>query len=146
MSNDFLDPETCKKHWPCRDPPKMGRSIAGAVAISFLIIIVLSAVNMRWLDPAIAVAIIGGIVFFGTLALADYVTPDEGVSTGELRTAISAAIIVVYLMVIALSLGDKFGTHDVQIIDVFSNVVIVVVAFYFGSKGAKELVALWKET
>lgn len=145
MSDDFPDPETCRRHWPCRDPPKMGRSVAGAVAIFTFILIVLAAVSVRWLDPAVAVAIIGGIVFFGTLSLADYVTPDEGVSTGELRTAISASIILVYLTVIALSLGDTFGTHDVQIIEMFSDVVIIVVAFYFGSKGAKELVALWKK-
>jgi hypothetical protein len=132
----------CRKKWPFRCPPKIQYSILGSVIAFCLIALVLLVVN----NVAIAVAIIGGIVFFATLAIADYSSPDVGVSTGEMRSAMSAAIVVVYIIVVALSLGGRFQyTGDSKIIDSFSAVVITVIGFYFGSKGAIELLSKWKE-
>ncbi|MCX9015168.1 MAG: hypothetical protein OIN89_10355 [Candidatus Methanoperedens sp.] len=150
MSNDLS--EKCKmcipdetetlKLWPSRCPPKMKYSILGSVIAFCIIAIVLLFVD----NIAIAVAMIGGIVFFATLAVADYSSADVGVSTGEMRSAISASVIVVYLVVIALSFGGKFQqTFDYRIIESFTGVVITVIGFYFGSKAAIELLDKWKK-
>lgn len=141
QSEKKIPKDLCKEKWPCRAPPKIANSILGAVVVFILIAAVLYFVP----DKAIAVAIVGGIVFFATLAIADYSSPDIGVSTGEMRSAISAAIVVVYILVIAFSLGGKFvSAIDSKIVDSFSDVVMVVVGFYFGSKGAIELLDRWK--
>jgi hypothetical protein len=150
MSNDLSEkcnmriPDEKKtiELWPSRCPPKIRYSILGSVIAFCLIAIVLLFVD----NIAIAVAIIGGIVFFTTLAVADYSSADVGVSTGEMRSAMSASIVVVYLIVIALSLGGKFqSSFDFRIIDSFTAVVITVIGFYFGSKAAIELLDKWKK-
>lgn len=133
----------CLKKWPFRCPPRIQYSALGSIVAFCLIAIVLLVIN----NTAVAVAIVGGIVFFVTLAIADYASPDIGVSTGEMRSAISATIVVVYIIVVALSLGGNFGSAaDSKIIESFSAVVITVVGFYFGSKGAIELLDKWNES
>ncbi len=67
--NRFIpDPKTCMEKWPSRCSPRTAYSAAGAVITFILIAIVLLDVR----DLTIAVAIIGGIVFFATLRIADY--------------------------------------------------------------------------
>jgi len=135
--------DECQKKWPFRCPPRIEWSAVGAVATFILIGIVLWVFKEQ---IALGVAIVGGIVFFATLALADYSSPDVGVSTGEMRSAISATIVVVYIILVALSFGGNLGsTVDSKVIDTLSSVVITVVGFYFGSKGAIELLGKWKE-
>lgn len=141
--NRFIPNEDeCKKRWPFRCPPRTEWSAIGAVATFVLIGIVLWVLRGQL---ALAVAMVGGIVFFATLALADYSSPDVGVSTGEMRSAISATIIVVYIIIVALSFGGNLSTVDSKIIDTLSSVVITVVGFYFGSKGAIELLGKYQE-
>ncbi len=135
--------DECQKKWPFRCPPRTEWSAAGAVATFVLIGIVLWVLKGQL---ALAVAMVGGIVFFATLALADYSSPDVGVSTGEMRSAISATIIVVYIILVALSFGGNLGSAvDPKILDTLGSVVITVVGFYFGTKGAIELLGKWKE-
>lgn len=136
------DEDKCREKWPYRRPPRIQWSIGGCVIAFILIAFVLIFVK----ELSLAVAIVGGIVFFVTLAIADYSSPDIGVSTGEMRSAISASIIVVYIIVVALSLGGRFvELKDSKIIESFSSVVITVIGFYFGSKGAIELLSIWKD-
>ncbi len=85
----------------------------------------------------LAIATVGIVTFIGILALANYVSIDPRISTGEMRSAITASIIVVYLVVIAFSFTDEKNISETAktVIQHFTWVVGVVVIFYFGSKG-----------
>jgi hypothetical protein len=138
----------CKELFPCRDKaPNIKYSFVFAVLIIFFVGFLIFAVDQSpmgfTLDPASALALIGTVVFFSTLILADYASPDVGVSTGEMRSAISATIIVVYLVYLAFSLGGKFKP-EAAIVSSFTNLVSIVVIFYFGSKGVIEAIKIWK--
>ncbi len=125
-------------------PPKFKNSATGAIiTIIALVIVIISFAD----NPAIAIAMVGGIVFFATLTLADYTSPDiaePGLSTGEMRSAISATVIVVYILVVGFFMSGRTNL-TAEILNSFSGVVIAVVGFYFGTKGIAEIQAVRKE-
>lgn len=142
-----LDPK-CKELFPCRDKaPSIKYSFVFALLIILFVGLLIFAVDHPLvgitLDPASSLALIGTVVFFSTLILADYASPDVGVSTGEMRSAMSATVIVVYLVYLAFSLGGKFKP-EATIVSSFTNLVSIVVVFYFGSKGVIEALKIWK--
>jgi len=87
----------------------------------------------------LALASVGIVTFLGVLALADYVSVEHSVSTGEMRAAMTASITVVYLVMLALTFSGA-TLPDSPIIEHFSWVVGVVIVFYFGSKGVLQYI------
>lgn len=141
---DISNEEECVKNWPARCPPKFKNSAMGAI---ITIIAIVSVIFLFADNPAIAIAMVGGIVFFATLTLADYASPDvaePGLSTGEMRSAISATVIVVYILVVGFFISGKTNLTT-EILNSFSGVVIAVVGFYFGTKGIAEIQAAAKK-
>lgn len=95
--------------------------------------------------PFLAIAAVGIITLIGVLALADYVSVEPSVSTGEMRSALSASIVAVYLVVVALAAtgGPLASTESaVAVIQNFTWVVGAVVIFYFGSKAVLQYAQL----
>lgn len=84
-----------------------------------------------------AIASIGIVTFIGVLALADYVSIEHSISTGEMRSAMTASITVVYLVITALTFTRDPSDAAVAttVIQHFTWVMGAVVVFYFGSKG-----------
>jgi len=84
-----------------------------------------------------AIASIGIVTFIGVLALADYVSIEHSISTGEMRSAMTASITVVYLVIVALAFSGNQDESDTasKVIEHFTWVMGIVVIFYFGSKG-----------
>lgn len=84
----------------------------------------------------LAIGSVGILTFIGVLTLADYVSVEKSVSTGEMRSAMAASITVVYLVIIAFAVSGKLAINsDVRgVIEHFTWVVGAVVVFYFGSK------------
>ncbi len=131
------------RKWPNRDPPRFEYSAAGAIITIFAI------VEVIWLfsnNPALAIAMTGAIVFFAVLTLADYSSPDvaePGLSTGEMRAAISATIMVVYILIVGFFISSR-AVITADVLNSFSNVTMVMVGFYFGTKGLAEILRVRK--
>ncbi len=95
-----------------------------------------------------ALAGVGIVTFLGVLALADYVSIEPSVSTGEMRSAIASSIVVLYLVVIALTFSGQVPAETAiatTLINNFTWVVGIVVVFYFGSKGVLQYIELTKD-
>jgi predicted neutral ceramidase superfamily lipid hydrolase len=116
-------------------PADYTRIIAFAFLIAALDIVLLLVIGF-W-NAALAIASVSIISFFGTLSLADYAKKQLGYEKGELRTAITATIIVTYLVIVA---QITFSTNSIDtdlaetVIINFGYVVWIVLGFYFGTK------------
>ncbi|MGI0023067.1 MAG: hypothetical protein ACRD9Q_09435 [Nitrososphaeraceae archaeon] len=90
----------------------------------------------------LAIGSVGILTFIGVLTLADYVSVEKSVSTGEMRSAMAASITVVYLVIIAFAVGGKLAINsDIRgVIEHFTWVVGAVIVFYFGSKAVLQYV------
>lgn len=67
----------------------------------------------------------------------DYVSIEPSISTGEMRSAMTASIVVVYLVVVAFAFsGEALALTALAstVIQHFTYIVGIVVIFYFGSK------------
>jgi hypothetical protein len=96
----------------------------------------------------LAIASAGIATFIGTLCLADYVSIEPSVSTGEMRGAIAGSIIVVYLIVVSYAFSgvdSAAAILNTTIIQNLTTVVGIVVVFYFGSKAVLQYVKDKKE-
>lgn len=89
-----------------------------------------------------AIASIGIVTFIGVLALADYVSIEHSISTGEMRSAMTASITVVYLVMVALAFAGNPSDASTasKVIEHFTWVMGIVVIFYFGSKGVLQYI------
>lgn len=119
--------------------------IACAVAIltvaSFLIGMLYD--NVSW-----SIAGVGIITFFGMLVISSYHTLHEPDSKGTMRKAIAGSMISVYV-ILALLFSDKLPTFENEaamgMMQNFSYVIMTIIGFYFGTKGAKEFLKFWRE-
>ncbi len=95
-----------------------------------------------------SIAGVGIITFFGMLAISSYHSLHQPNSTGTLRKAIAGSMISVYIVVLALLFSDNLPTLEneaaMTLLDNFSYVIMTIIGFYFGSKGAIEFLKIWK--
>ena len=93
--------------------------------------------NLGW-----TVAAVGIVTFFGMLIVSSYHKRDspEG-DKGTMRDALTASLISAYFVVLTYSLSVKIesSTPVNSLLSSFSSVIIIVIGFYFGSKGAVEI-------
>lgn len=94
----------------------------------------------------IAIGSVGVVTFIGVLTLADYVSVEKSISTGEMRSAMAASITVVYLVIMAFAVSGKLAINsDIRgVIEHFTWVVGVVIVFYFGAKAVLQYVDITK--
>jgi hypothetical protein len=82
------------------------------------------------------------------LAISSYHSLHQPNSTGTLRKAIAGSLISVYIVVLALLFSDNLPTLEneaaMTLMDNFSYVIMTIIGFYFGSKGAIEFLKIWK--
>jgi hypothetical protein len=117
-------------------------STFGALAIMIADICLLT-VFIHFGNTFLAIASVGIVTFVGVLALADYVSIEPSVSTGEMRSAITASIMVLYLVFVAYAFtGGAVPSTDLAstAIQNFTYVAGIVVIFYFGSKAVLQYV------
>ncbi len=95
-----------------------------------------------------SIAGVGIITFFGMLSISSYYSLHQPNSTGTLRKAIAASMISVYIVVLALLFSDDLppleNEASMTLMSNFSYVIITIIGFYFGSKGATEFLKIWK--
>ncbi len=91
---------------------------------------------------------VGIITFFGMLSISSYHSLHQPNSTGTLRKAIAASMISVYIVVLALLFSDDLppleNEASMTLMNNFSYVIITIIGFYFGSKGATEFLKIWR--
>ncbi len=120
--------------------------IACAVAILSIISFFLGMFydNVSW-----SIGGVGIITFFGMLAISSYHTLHQPDSKGTMRKAIAGSMISVYVVVLALLFSDKLPSFEneagMAMVQNFSYVIMTIIGFYFGTKGAKEFIKLWRE-
>ncbi len=95
-----------------------------------------------------SIAGVGIITFFGMLSISSYHSLHQPNSTGTLRKAIAASMISVYIVVLALLFSDDLppleNEASMTLMNNFSYVIITIIGFYFGSKGATEFLKIWR--
>ena len=116
--------------------------VAGSAILSFLIGELLG--NISW-----SIVGVGIITFFGMLAISSYHSLHKPNSKGTMRKALASSLISVYIVVLALLFSGNLPSLDNQasmtLMENFSYVIMTIIGFYFGSKGAIEFLKLRKE-
>lgn len=99
-------------------------------------------------DVAWSIAGVGLITFFGMLIISSYHAIHHPDSKGTMRKALAGSLVAVYVVILALSLsGRLYYTENVMVmilVENFSVVIITIIGFYFGTKGATEFLKMWK--
>lgn len=122
--------------------------IAAIVAVADIVIIYIGIVNhdndiLYW-----SIASEGMITFFGMLIVSSYHARYKPSSKGIMRRAIAASLISMYVILLALTISGKFTSNADQITQViveeFSIIIMIIIGFYFGSKGMIEILDFWK--
>ena len=93
------------------------------------------------------IAFVGIVAFFGMLMITSYHQEHHPKHIkghkGVMRRAIASSFIIVYFIVLSLVLfGEESIIENVpreKILEHFTSIIIVIIGFYFGSKGAIEL-------
>ena len=119
-----------------------------AVVIGVIIIIsnivilyigTVDAVSLLW-----SIGSIGTITFFGTLILANTLSRTRNLDKGEVQIALTSSVVLVYFVIVALvvcidcHIGDSIEIDS--ILNSFTTIVGVLIAFYFGSRA----IEVWK--
>jgi len=117
-------------------------AIVAAIDVA-IIIIGLELQNYDKINLGWTVAAIGIITFFGTLSVSSYHKKHsaEG-DKGTMRDALAASLICTYFVVLSFSIFEKINSGNTSVDSVlnsFSSVIMIMVGFYFGSKGAIEI-------
>jgi hypothetical protein len=127
--------------------PKMwlnSLKIIMAIGIINLIILplltVILGISLQWIFVGIGI-----VTFFGILLLVNYMSGSTSYNSGEIRTAITASFVTVYLILLPLiSLGSVNITsiNPFTTIGYFTWIVGAVVIFYFLSRSIEQYVKI----
>lgn len=122
-----------------------------AAVVAFLDIYFISEAMENQSKISFYLAAIGIATFFGVLIISSFHAVTNKQSKGTMRKAIASTIIIVYISAFALitfgestNLSINSDLNDNTILEHFSNVVMVVIGFYFGTKGVREFIEKWK--
>ena len=92
-------------------------------------------------NPTWIIAATGIMTFFGLLMISSYHKrnfadhPDKG----TMRDAITGSLISVYFIILGFDMTKGIDSSANPILNNFSSVIIVLIAFYFGTKAATEI-------
>lgn len=85
------------------------------------------------------------VTFFGLLALPGGISKDGSILESRIRFAVTGCLIIVYLVHFGSIVYDDnllkedSGSFAISTISTFSNLLVVVISFYFGSTAAIEI-------
>ena len=130
LPKEKRDNYTSKEDW-------IGTSVLG-IALVAIDLIVLFIGSRIYNDPIWIIAATGIITFFGMLMISSYHKRSIASSDkGTMRDALTGSLISVYFIVLGF-MFKGVQTSD-PLLNNFSNVIVILVAFYFGSKAATEI-------
>ena len=158
-------PETTNKELPQQETKNIdlqGRTYKRWAITSGLALIVMTTILAllyagiveRW-NPVWSLSAIGIITFFGMLIVSS-IHQVKVDSQGTMRKALASSMVIVYLIVFTLIIfGVDFdtllldetskgesptGLTSSEILDHLTKIILVILGFYFGTKGIKEIV------
>lgn len=109
--------------------------IVGAIAVGIGIVNPYSIINP---DVSAFGLVILFVSLFAFLICAFYYSDDKGLDKGEIRRSITITFIVMYVAFLCLSLAPSNAVLDFKgdntFINNFHNAILVILAFYFGSR------------
>ena len=122
------------------------RKTGASVIAAFIVILDILALTLGLIIATAPVALslgcVGVITFVGMLTLSNYLSHDPALSKGEMRKAIAASLILVYLNFLAFVVFGKVTASEAElaktIVGHFTTVVGIVIVFYFGSRSVEE--------
>lgn len=124
-------------------------SIIAAIVLGFTLGFIILGV---WLENlAISVASAGVIAFFGILIISGYNKKSSAKpasqTKGIMRRAIAGSLIIVYIVAFSMITFSGSDDHDYneKVLTHFTNVIMVIIVFYFGSKGVLQYLEVKKE-
>ena len=100
---------------------------------------------------ALSVASAGVIAFFGILIISGYNKKSSAKpasqTKGIMRRAIAGSLIIVYIVAFSMITFSDSDDHEYneKVLTHFTNVVMVIIVFYFGSKAVLQYLEVKKE-
>lgn len=122
------------------------RNTGASVIALFVVVLDILALALGTVIPTVPVALsigcVGFITFVGVLMLSNYLSRDPGLAKTEMRKAIAAAFILVYLVLLALVVFSKDSLANTElaktVVGHFTWIVGIIIIFYFGSRSVEE--------
>ncbi len=109
--------------------------ILGVVVALDILLLVFAALGP--IPLALAVSLVGVLTFFGTLGTAAFLSDETALQKNEVRDAIAASFIVVYLVSVGWFVFGGAPVGDPALVGHFTNLVGVLIGFYVGAKVAE---------
>ena len=108
----------------------------------FILLVCIDIIILTIESSIFSVGVIGIFTFIWILISLNYLTGDPKICEGEVRKAITITFIVVYLAIFSLStntnISNSYNGMFQIMIDHFTYLVGIVIAFYFGSTTAEK--------
>lgn len=92
-------------------------------------------------DPTWIIGATGIMTFFGMLMISSYHKKNfaDHLDKGTMRDAITGSLVSVYFIILGFDMIKGSQTLSDPILNNFSSVIIILIAFYFGSKAVTEI-------
>lgn len=98
--------------------------------------------NCRWnffnVGLMVTFVLAGFVTFFGILALPGGKNPDGTFREQRVRFTITASLLICYLVLLTTSVFWRDDQFNVTMVDTLTNLMMIVLPFYFGSSAAVE--------
>lgn len=124
-------------------------SIIAAIVLGAILGFIMLGISIQ--NLALSVASAGAIAFFGILIISGYNKKSSAKpasqTKGIMRRAIAGSLIIVYIIAFSMITFSDSNDHDYneKVLTHFTNVVMVIIVFYFGSKAVLQYLEVKKE-
>lgn len=124
-------------------------SIIAAIVLGAILSFIMLGILIQ--NLALSVASAGAIAFFGILIISGYNKKSSAKpasqTKGIMRRAIAGSLIIVYIIAFSMITFSDSDDHDYneKVLTHFTNVVMVIIVFYFGSKAVLQYLEFKKE-
>jgi len=120
-----------------------------AVLGALIVTLMLGPNPFVYIPPALVVPTVGGMAFFGILIWSSVNSSTDKFDMGEVRTAITGSLVIVYFVVLGFVLFlNKPAEINQDAVNVlltsFTDLMKIVIIFYFGSRSLEEITRIVK--
>ena len=109
----------------------------------FAMLCFIVAANWGYITAPCALAIVAILSYHTTLSLDNYGKDDAVLNNSVMRNAITATIIVMYIVYFSFALNRSFGDEVDTYTENLTKLTMVIAGFYFGSDVISDLIDKW---